>query len=180
VTKKSKSATIEITHSLLVNAARDWLRSTQRCRVVAIELDALLDEIPDAIGWSSNARSILVECKISRADFRADQKKTSRQLIGGMGLEKYYMTPKGMINPSELPEGWGLVEYSPSGHSRGYFIKMVQKPPRQKNTSPLEDEWQAIARMQNEMKMLISITARSLNALSQVNKLSVAPDESEE
>ena len=29
---------------------------------------------------------------------------------GGLGSERFYFAPKGLISPDELPEGWGLLE----------------------------------------------------------------------
>jgi len=42
-----------------------------------------------------------------------------------MGDKRYYLTPKGIIKPSELPEKWGLIEPYGSGftivESAGWF-----------------------------------------------------------
>jgi len=102
----------KITHSDLVKAAAAWLR--RRCSVVITEI-ATTGEQPDAIGWSG-AFSILVECKISLSDFRADKKKFFRSNGEyGMGCQRFYCMPKGMLNSiEELPFGWGLLEYD--GH----------------------------------------------------------------
>ena len=51
-------------------------------------------EMPDAIGWKRASRSVLVECKISRADFLADRDKPFRQKSDlGLGCERFYLTP---------------------------------------------------------------------------------------
>ncbi len=65
-------------------------------------------ELPDAIGWK-RGWSILVECKVSRGDFLRDKHKVARQRVG-MGQSRYFMTPKGLLKPEELPPGWGLLE----------------------------------------------------------------------
>jgi len=98
-------------HAELVNRAERWLRNTFHCRVVFTELVALTmsGETPDAIGWVGG-KSILVECKTSMADFRADQKKYSRQLGIGVGDWRFYLAPAGIIRPDKIPHGWGLYE----------------------------------------------------------------------
>lgn len=81
-----------------------------RCGVVLIEMHSMSFEIPDAIGWNSY-RSILVECKTTRADFLKDAKKSIRAHPElGMGDYRYYMVPPGLVTPDELPEHWGLLE----------------------------------------------------------------------
>ena len=68
-------------------------------------------ETPDAIGWKRGSHSVLVECKISRADFLIDQQKPFRMKSEvGMGCERFYLTPAGLLNLDELPQGWGLLE----------------------------------------------------------------------
>jgi len=67
--------------------------------------------MPDAIGWKGKCHSVMVECKISRADFLADASKPWRvKPETALGCERYYLAPAGMIRPSELPKGWGLLE----------------------------------------------------------------------
>lgn len=59
----------------------------------------------------NSATSCIVECKCSRADFLADKKKVFRRNPqAGMGVYRYYLSPKGLISPDELPEKWGLLE----------------------------------------------------------------------
>lgn len=99
-----------MTHADLVARAVRWLRGTQRCTVVLAELVTLGPEIPDAIGWVG-WNSILVECKVSRADFRRDRDKPHMRLPdGGMGRQRWYLTPPGLIGVDDLPDGWGLAE----------------------------------------------------------------------
>lgn len=76
--------------------------------------------MPDAIGWKGACHSVVVECKVSRADFLADREKPFRKKPHlGLGCERFYLTPAGMLQPEELPGGWGLVE------SRGRAVEMV-------------------------------------------------------
>lgn len=105
-----------MTHSDLVLAAASWLKA-QRCAVVITDMVTAGGETPDAIGFTS-WNSILVECKASRADFRRDAEKACRRRGGGMGCERFYMAPEGMLKPEEIPEGWGLIEINALGKAR--------------------------------------------------------------
>lgn len=98
-----------MTHSELVKAAQKWLLKTQSCSFALAELVTYLPEIPDAIGFS-HQRSILVECKASRADFLADKKKYFRRIPQeGLGDFRYFMVEDGLIKPEEVPQKWGLI-----------------------------------------------------------------------
>jgi len=100
-----------MTHALLVRAAIAWLRR-YRCGVVLSEQACISGEMPDALGWKRACHSVLVECKISHADFLADRVKPFRQNPQlGVGSERFYLTPRNLIRPDELPAGWGLLEY---------------------------------------------------------------------
>jgi hypothetical protein len=99
-----------MTHAQLVEKAVRWLRS-YRCGVVLSEQACASGEMPDAIGWKRDCHSVLVECKISRADFQADRDKLWRcQPDVGVGCERFYLTPARLLRPEELPAGWGLLE----------------------------------------------------------------------
>jgi hypothetical protein len=100
-----------MTHALLVRTAVAWLRR-YRCGVVLSEQACISGEMPDAIGWKRACHSVLVECKVSRADFLADRAKLFRQRPElGVGCERFYLVPRGLVRPDELPAGWGLLEF---------------------------------------------------------------------
>ena len=108
----------KITHKELVSRAFNYLKLTLTCNVCFKERVASTSEIPDAIGYHNN-QSTLIECKASRADFLSDKKKMFRERpYLGMGHNRYIMAPVGMIQPDELPEGWGLIDVygKESGH----------------------------------------------------------------
>ena len=87
-----------------------WLKR-YRCGVVLSEQACASGEVPDAIGWKKKCHSVLVECKASRADFLADAAKPWRHCSEtGVGAERYFLAPRGLIRPDELPRGWGLLE----------------------------------------------------------------------
>lgn len=125
-----------MTHETLVQKAVAWLRG-YGCGVVLSEQSCTSGETPDAIGWKRACHSVVVECKVSRADFLVDREKPfRRQAQNGMGCERFYLTPARLADPAELPEGWGLLEVrnrrlemvSPSGKSlrsaRGFRHEM--------------------------------------------------------
>lgn len=97
-----------VSHSDLVELAAAWLR--KRCAVVITEL-VTTRETPDAIGWNG-LLSILVECKASYADFKADGSKIFRRVPElGMGMKRYMLAPAGVIPEEEIPAEWGLLEW---------------------------------------------------------------------
>lgn len=114
--------TAAVTHEGLCRLAARWLRR-RGCSVVLVEPQTLrTGEFPDAIGWRG-LTSWLVECKVSRADFRRDQKKLHRQPgAGGMGAVRWYLTPPGLLTPAEVPPGWGLLE---ARGTRVFVVKRV-------------------------------------------------------
>lgn len=118
---------MELTHKSLCEAAVRWLkrpssRNGPGCSVALAEtVNWVNGEIPDAIGWRPSGHrfrgSVLVEVKVSRADFLADSKKPHRKNSGkGMGAYRYYLCPQGLIDVKELPPRWGLVEINARGH----------------------------------------------------------------
>jgi hypothetical protein len=99
-----------MTHAQLVERAVRWLRG-YRCGVVLSEQACVSGEMPDAIGWKKACHSVLVECKVTRADFLADRVKPFRQKPEkGVGSERFYLVPPGLARVEELPAGWGLLE----------------------------------------------------------------------
>lgn len=102
-----------MTHAELVVRAEMWLR-TLGCGVTFREYTAYTStgEIPDVIGWS-HGKCLLVEVKVSRADFLSDKnKKHRRPEISNkvLGNFRFYVTLPGIVKPEEVPSGWGLYE----------------------------------------------------------------------
>jgi len=105
-----------------------WLRR-YRCGVVLSEQACVSGEMPDAIGWKKQCHSVLIECKVSRPDFLADRDKPFRQKPEtGVGSERYYLAPRGLIHAEELPAGWGLLEV------RGREVERVKPAARNMRT----------------------------------------------
>lgn len=152
----------DITHAELVQRARRWLSSTAGCRFVLTEPRTIYtQEQPDAIGWKG-IDSIVVECKVSRADFRADAKKPHRQGCG-LGAHRFYLTPAGLLRPAEVPEPWGLLE------AHGERIRQVLRPLRwdRPRIEPPERDWQA------EMALLLA-AAQGVSATMRRNAREMA------
>ena len=94
---RSDRKTISMTHAQLVERAVRWLRS-YRCGVVLSEQACVSGEMPDAMGWKQACHSVLVECKVTRADFLADRAKPFRlKPEKGVGSERFYLTPAGLL-----------------------------------------------------------------------------------
>jgi hypothetical protein len=96
-------------HRQLCDRGAAWLRDEKSCHTVFTECARNVDEKPDAIGWSGES-TYLVECKTTRTNFFDDAKKKMRlHPDRGVGLFRYYLVPKGMVLPKDVPEKWGLL-----------------------------------------------------------------------
>lgn len=115
-----KTKKINIEHNLLCKKGISWLKMQHyfhetkfrisSCSVVISEMVSMASEHPDVIGFN-NSQSILIECKTSKSDFKADFKKHFRRKPDlGMGNFRFYLTKKGLLNIDEIPEKWGLIE----------------------------------------------------------------------
>ena len=107
-----------LTHTELVHRAYRWLLGAGKCVVAVTERGAqdvqIGTEIADAIGWHWDGRSTVIEVKTTHADFLADRSKPHRNGDSGLGDQRYFMCPRGVIERAELPEGWGLL-YATAG-----------------------------------------------------------------
>ena len=118
-----------MTHAQLVEKAVRWLRF-YRCGVVLSEQACVSGEMPDAIGWKRANHSVLVECKVTRADFLADRAKPFRaKPERGVGCERFYLTPVHLLRPEELATGWGLLEV------RGRGIEIIHSSAKNLRTA---------------------------------------------
>ena len=113
------SATNSLHYQLCLECAK-WLRrrkNAERFRTpwkyIAVELVCYAAENTDV--WATNGEcSIVVEVKTSRADFLKDGKKWHRAETMRdyqSGNYRYFLAPKGLIKPEDLPSGWGLLEW---------------------------------------------------------------------
>jgi hypothetical protein len=135
-----------MTHSRLVEEAVHWLRTKYRCGIVLSEQSCSTGETPDAIGWKGRNHSVVIECKVSRADFLADAGKPwRRDPACALGCERFYLAPIGMLTADELPAAWGLLEI------RGREIQVSKKS--RKNLRSTEG-------LANEMNLLLASLRR--------------------
>jgi hypothetical protein len=124
----------KITHAELVELGRDWLIHTfmntapwghYGCGVVVTELSTATwgGEIPDVLGFCDNL-SILIECKTSYSDFYADKNKPFRNDAPefGLGAQRWYLAPVGIIPIDKVPSKWGLLEVT-----HGRIVLMTKK-----------------------------------------------------
>jgi hypothetical protein len=157
-----------MTHDDLVRRAVWWLSESQDCQIVLSEQGGGgVGEMPDAIGWH-NGISILVECKASIENLKADFKKPWRLYPDlGMGNYRWYLVPKELEEDAKrVLEGpkdrwtplhwnyhnsWGLLVAHPTQIRISKKItgwKDEEWAAKEKRLSPLGKE--------NEYKLLIS------------------------
>ena len=110
-----------MTHAELVQIGARYMRKTLRCSPVLTERKCMFaSEVPDVSGWRCGGckphplhdtlDSFVIEVKVNRADFLRDMKKPHRN-GPAYGHYRFYLAPKGLIGPDELPEKWGLLEF---------------------------------------------------------------------
>ncbi len=127
-----KTSRDEAKHAQLIVRTVEWLRRRYKCGIILSEQYCATGEVPDVIAWKGHCKSVLVECKVSRADFLADAGKPFRQKPeDGMGSQRFYMAQAGVIRAEELPKHWGLLELC------GRAVRMAAKPGRTDLRSPV-------------------------------------------
>lgn len=119
-----KPETYSCTHKEAVKRIAAWLGGTKRMAVVMAErVVAASTETPDAVAWSGRGESILVEVKVSRSDFHADKNKIFRRDEElGVGTQRYFAAPAGVLAAEDMPPGWGLLAI------HQYQVREVVKP----------------------------------------------------
>ncbi|EOZ8645446.1 hypothetical protein ACQWTT_001197 [Acinetobacter baumannii] len=122
-----------LSHRELCEIGANWLRSSNyhNCKSILID-GGSFEERPDVIGFRYRRPpygSVLLEAKISKSDFLNDKTKPHRQDGKGMGKWRYYICPKGLILPEEIPPLWGLLYVSDAGR-----VKVIKGVFETKNT----------------------------------------------
>ena len=101
----------DLTHDDLGLLAINKLKAMGYIASFANVASAAAGEQPDAIGIKSCGSSFLVESKVSRSDFFADQKKPwRRNNHEALGSFRAYIAPEGLLKSQEIPYGWQLWE----------------------------------------------------------------------
>jgi hypothetical protein len=102
-------------HKELVKLAGIWLENSRGCNPVFMERGCQrLAEIPDAIGWTADD-CIVVECKTSKSDLKANEKKTLT-----LGSLRYILLEEDLLEECKdiLPKGYGILTvYKPIGYT---------------------------------------------------------------
>lgn len=109
------------THSQLVKIAYEWMHKRSIAKVAIRELNTNCcnREYPDVIGFTGRGHSVLIEVKISRADFLSDKNKLFRKNPEqGMGDYRFYCCPSGLIKLDDLPDNWGLIYVNLQGKAK--------------------------------------------------------------
>ena len=114
MTRDELQAALPTTHDELVDRAGRWLLNSCRCKLVIVRAQPWsCREHPDAIGWNHAGESVVLECKMSRDDFRADRQKAWRTHGAGMGGKRFYMIPESLWQSDGahlcVPQGIGLL-----------------------------------------------------------------------
>jgi len=105
-------------HEKLCEKGLKWLKRNG-FRVSATNVWGLSSrERVDCIGFRHSC-SVLIEAKVSRSDFLVDQNKPERQQ-GGAGTYRFYIAPEGLLTVDDLPDKWGLLEWSGRGIKETY------------------------------------------------------------
>lgn len=170
------------THASLCSLAARWLRFTNTrgghgCQVALSEprTGYLAGEIPDAIGFrvaEPGTGSVVVECKVSRADFLADAKKPHRS-AAGMGLYRYYLCPEGVIEPGDVPERWGLLTVNKRGTVRA-LCGAVAVLPHHSGAPYYPDDFGAVLREWEHARDAVRETLLLTSILSRVGDVEAA------
>lgn len=159
---------MDLTHKSLCDIAVRWLKRPNStnghgCQFAVSEVASGWNgEMPDAIGFKTEygyLGSIVVEVKVSRADFLSDKKKPHRNgEVNALGNWRYYMCPEDIIKPEDLPEKFGLLYINKRGH-----VKHIVSPFTVKNWNEQRDILDGMrfeANVDREMFLLTKLLAR--------------------
>lgn len=144
-----------MTHDELIELGKNWLSKQDSIALVESEIGVSPRslgyrgpvEIADIIAWRWDTSSIVIEVKTSRADFLRDAKKPCRKVNAvALGNELWYLCPKGIVDKSEVPAGWGLLVV------KGKRIYKEKLPKRRATTS--------LATLKLELKMAIRLARK--------------------
>lgn len=102
-------------HKQLVEKAKFWLIHAKGCNPVFTEKGSSgFSEIPDAIGWTSE-KCIVVECKTSIQDLKADFIKPHRNEENQLGDERYYLLSQEILEEAKIildTSMWGILSHN--------------------------------------------------------------------
>lgn len=151
---------LKIKHAEIVGRGLRWLKNTRNCSIIITEFGSGF-EIPDVIGWASAGwSSIVLEAKVSLADFKADIKKPFRKPGGpdGMGAYRYYIVPADLKDKviEFMPPKWGLLYVG----AKSVFVE-------------IESEYFESRNWQHEMAIMTSIIRRIANTSTPLKGMNI-------
>jgi hypothetical protein len=140
-------------HGRLCQRALSFLNNSLKCQIAVSEMSCGR-EIPDALGWRWDD-SVLIECKVSRADFLRDKNKAFRK-EGEKSLGKYrfYLCPPGVILPADLPPRWGLL------YAEGRSVRKIVYPVGYSMNYGTWEQFRHEPNTAREMQLLVAIARR--------------------
>lgn len=101
----------DMTHDEIAEFAAERMRKRGYHMSWANMRSVSCGEQPDVLALKNFNDVVVIEVKVSRADFFADRKKPWRKAHhGGIGTERIYLTPPDLLRPEEIPYGWQLWE----------------------------------------------------------------------
>jgi hypothetical protein len=130
-----------------------------RFPIILPEYRCYADSIPDVVGMNHHLTAV-IECKVSRADYFADSKKSHRNSFIQLGNYRYFLVPIGLITPDDVNEGWGLL------YCHEHKITIEKEP---KYYPPSETRGQEYQVMYSIIRRLMSLDGHdiTLNSLRQ-------------
>lgn len=107
-------------HQELCELTAKWVVRNMNMKQAYIEHKTMSSrEIVDVLGFRSDGQNVLsvnYEIKVTRSDFLSDKNKPHRNGEKlGIGAYRFYVCPRDVIKPSDLPKGWGLIHVSKGG-----------------------------------------------------------------
>lgn len=91
-----------------------------KCQIIRTELKSAAGEIPDVVGFYCGG-SVIIESKVSKADFNRDKKKHHRT-TDGIGDYRFFLCEDNLISPDELYDDWGLL------YADSKDVKIIKHP----------------------------------------------------
>ena len=114
-----------MSHDEIALFAADRMRKKGYLMTWANMRSTHVGEQPDVMAMKHLNDVVIIEVKVSRADYLADKKKPWRNgQVKGMGTERIYLTPPGLLKADEIPYGWQLWELHQRG--KGHIIKVIK------------------------------------------------------
>ena len=179
-----QSASVKMTHDELIRLGRDWLIKPycamadyghSGCGVVITEIKTATPEQPDVIGFSGH-KSIVIECKASRSDFLADLYKPFRIFpAAGVGEQRWYLAPPGVITVNDIKPEWGLLEVK-----NGKTVTVIKKAELQKHNQDAEILMLISLLRRLEIQPVGHVAIKKYEILSGINKATFYIDKRQE